>query len=94
MEFPPRKNLMAKKKGNPFIEKMEEKTGKDLDHDGEKGESPAHKNKVLAPNNPGKMTRVGGKNGMPKGKMKLPLKGSKKLCPACIRAKKSSCSHQ
>ena len=28
------------------IEKEEERTGKDLDHDGEKGESAAHKNKI------------------------------------------------
>jgi hypothetical protein len=82
------------KKANPFIEKMEEKTGKDLDNDGEKGESPAHKKKVLAANKPGKMTRVGGNDTMPKGKMKSPIKGGKKMCPACMGAKKSSCSHQ
>ncbi len=39
---------MAAKKPNPFLEKMEEKKGKDLDHDGEKGESKAHKAKIIA----------------------------------------------
>lgn len=35
------------KKPNPFLEKKEEKLHKDLDHDGEKGESAAHRAKVL-----------------------------------------------
>jgi hypothetical protein len=83
------------KKANPFIEKMEEKTGKDLDNDGEKGESSAHKKKVLGANNPGKMKRVGGNDIMPKAKPKVPpMKGGKKMCGACMSAKKSSCSHQ
>ncbi len=39
---------MAQKKPNPFLEKREEKLGKDLDHDGEKGESKSHKAKIAA----------------------------------------------
>jgi hypothetical protein len=39
---------MAAKKKNPFLEKMEEKTGKDLDGDREKGESKVHTSKVAA----------------------------------------------
>lgn len=39
--------LEAKKKENPALEKEEEKLGKDLDGDGEKGESKAHKEKVF-----------------------------------------------
>ena len=37
---------MARKQ-NPALEKREEKVHKDLDHDGEKGESPSHRAKVL-----------------------------------------------
>lgn len=44
------------KKSNPFLEKKEEKDGKDLDGDGEKGEKPAHQMKVL-----GKKAGKGGK---------------------------------
>lgn len=85
---------MAKQKSNPFIEKMEEKSGKDLDHDGEKGESAAHKKKVLGVNKPGKMTRVGGNDTMPKAKAKvLPMKGNKNMCGPCTKAGKSSCTH-
>jgi hypothetical protein len=66
------------KKSNPFIEKMQEKTGK-----------------VLGANKPGKMKRVGGNDIMPKAKPKVPpMKGGKKMCGACMSAKKSSCSHQ
>lgn len=36
-----------KKPFNKALEKKEEKMGKDLDRDGEKGESAAHKKKVL-----------------------------------------------
>lgn len=67
---------MASKKPNPFLEKREEKTGKDLDRDGEKGESAAHKAKVLG--TPAK------KGSAQAGKM----------CAACTKAKKSSCSHR
>lgn len=84
------------KKQNPFIEKMEEKTGKDLDNDGEKGEAKAHKQKVLgASKKAPAMKRVGGNDTMPKAKPKVPpMKGGKKMCGPCMSAKKSSCSHQ
>lgn len=55
------------KKSNPFLEKKEEKDGKDLDGDGEKGEKKAHKAKVL------------GKKEIPSGG----LKSSLKKCPKC-----------
>lgn len=88
------------KKPNPFLEKREEKTGKDLDNDGEKGESPTHQKKVL-----------GAKKGKGKGKIPppamkngpmTPMNGKKskassgtgsKMCPACMKGSASSCSH-
>lgn len=56
------------KKSNPALEKKEEKLHKDLDHDGEKGESAAHKAKVLGKSAP----KAGAKN-MPA----KPMKGGK-----------------
>jgi hypothetical protein len=69
---------MAFKKDTPFVQKVEEKTGQDVDHDGEKGESPAHKAKVkaAAAKNKEKMAppfvKGGGKG-----------KGKGKACPKC-----------
>lgn len=77
---------MTFKKGNPALEKMEEKEHKDLDHDGEKGESAAHRKKVLG--GKGK-SQVKGKE-IPSGGLK---KSKGKMCGACIKAKKTSCSH-
>jgi hypothetical protein len=39
---------MKYKQDSPKVKKIEETTGKDVDHDGEKGESPAHKSKMKA----------------------------------------------
>lgn len=39
--------VAMKKKPNPFLEKREERLHRDLDRDGEKGESAAHRAKVL-----------------------------------------------
>lgn len=39
---------MRYKQDPPRIKKIEETTGKDVDHDGEKGESPAHQAKMKA----------------------------------------------
>lgn len=39
---------MRYKQDSPKVKKIEETTGKDVDRDGEKGESPAHKAKMKA----------------------------------------------
>ncbi|MFL5623973.1 MAG: hypothetical protein ACJ788_00065 [Ktedonobacteraceae bacterium] len=59
-------------KDNPALEKKEEKDGKDLDNDGEKGEPPKHRAKVLG--NKGAAMPVKG--------AKMAAKGVKK-CPTC-----------
>lgn len=76
---------MATKKSNPALEKREEKEHKDLDRDGEKGESSAHKAKVFG--GKGKMAPPFAKKG------EAPAKSKKKMCSDCTKAGKSSCSH-
>ena len=44
----PKKAPKPSAKGNAKLERREEVLHKDLDHDGEKGESAAHKAKVLS----------------------------------------------
>jgi hypothetical protein len=67
------------KKSNPFAEN---------------GEPAVPKKKVLS-SNPTNMKRTAGKDLLPMAKPKVPpMKGGKKMCPACLSAKKSSCSHQ
>lgn len=39
---------MAYKQDTPRVKKIEETTGKDVDHDDERGESPSHKAKMKA----------------------------------------------
>jgi hypothetical protein len=41
--------MATKKPTNPALEKREERVHRDLDHDGERGESAAHRKKVLGP---------------------------------------------
>jgi hypothetical protein len=67
-------------KDSPKLEKLEEKYHTDFDHDDEKGESPKHAKKVRS----GKPLPVTNK----KDKAEV-----KKLCGACKKAGKSSCSH-
>lgn len=86
-----RNNLMAKKM-NPALEKREEKLGKDLDGDNEKGESPAHKAKVLGKKTPPMMKNGPMKAMTKKGSKASPGTGDK-MCGACKRAGKTSCVH-
>lgn len=77
------------RKSNPALEKREEQQHKDLDGDGEKGESRAHRAKVF-----GKGSAGGSKPPLP---FAAPKKGSGKggtMCPACTKAGKKSCSHR
>jgi hypothetical protein len=55
------------KKDPPALKAREESQHKDLDHDGEKGESPAHKAKVLGKAAP-KAMPFGGKQATPFGR--------------------------
>lgn len=55
-------------KSRAALEKREEKVHKDLDHDGEKGESAAHKAKVLGKKGASKSAPFGGKQAAPFGK--------------------------
>ena len=70
------------RKSNPALEKREEKMHKDLDQDGEKGESAVHKAKVFGK---GKMA--------PPFAKKSAAGGKGKMCPSCTKAGKPSCSH-
>jgi hypothetical protein len=82
---------MTSKKNNPFIEKMQKNTG----NDGAQGASASPTKKVLGANKPIPMKRIAGNDTMPKGKPTVPpMKAGSKMCPACMSAKKSSCSHQ
>lgn len=90
LEVKGEEEAMAFKQDSLKVKKIEETTGKDVDHDGDlsgkNGESPAHNAKVRA---------AAAKN---KGKMAPPFaKGGKasggKMCPACKKAGKTSCSH-
>lgn len=83
----------AAKKKNPALEKKEEKLGKDLDGDGEKGESATHRKKVLGGGTPPAF-KQGGKMVPMNGKKSKPSPGTgDKACPACMKAGSSSCSH-
>jgi hypothetical protein len=77
--------MASYKKDSPMVKKAEEKAGKDMDGDSEKGESPAHRAKVLGA---GKGKGKGKGQGMP-----MKTKGKKGMCAACMKAGASSCSH-
>jgi hypothetical protein len=68
------------KGSNMKTEHKEEKVHQDLDGDGEKGEPAAHKKKVFGKALSKKKDDKSGKSG-------------KKMCAACTKAGKSSCSH-
>lgn len=94
------------KKSNPFLEKMEEKKGKDLDGDGERGEPEAHQKKVLGKSKPfssqNKTVRKkktpplmkNKKMTLPNAKKSRPSPGTgMKVCPKCKGKGLVSCSH-
>jgi len=77
------------------LEKAEEKKKMDLDGDGEKGEAAAHRARVLGKKD-GKAAAFGGKQAAPFGKKAGRDgrgKSDGKMCAACKKAGKSSCSH-
>jgi hypothetical protein len=84
---------MANKKSNPLLEKLEEKTGQDLDGDHEQGESPSHKKKVqMAKKVPPMFKNSSMKPMTKKGSKASPGMGDK-MCGACKKSGATSCSH-
>ncbi len=93
--FPPKKGGKAPQ---AKVEKREETTGKDLDHDGERGESPAHKKAILATDKKKGLPPAFGKgksggSGSGSGGKASSGKMSGKLCAACKAKNMKSCSH-
>ncbi len=99
---------MSYKKDPPRLKKAEETWG-DLDGDHERGESPVHQQKVrkatkamakkggnlppafLKGAGTGKVAPSGPE--IPSGGLKKSSGSAGKMCPACTKSKKSSCSH-
>lgn len=91
MAFPSSFSSSSKKGGKQqaALEKREERFHADLDHDGEKGESPAHRRKVLG-SGTSKSSPLPDKGSGNKG---MSSKKGKGVCGPCKKKGLTFCSH-
>lgn len=88
---------------SPSLEKREERVHRDLDQDGEQGESPTHRQKVLGgKSGKGPDSKAKGKgkpfippkkSGVPLSPLSLPQNKKGGVCPPCKGKGMKSCSH-